>query len=162
MLNLFRTTGDGREKVFFYNAILINVLLLLFYNYECNKTFICGDNEALLYYRIKPAWRELVVVLSCVQCLLAITRQWWYVVERGIPIINRKIIDNAKRPSANLLWSMLVWLPPELADPVYRHIPKQNKVAWERPLRAPKRQAHLLDSIGCADAMQAYQLCTLL
>jgi len=129
LLNLFRVTSDAREKVFFYNAILINVLLLLFYNYECNKTFICGDNEDLLYYRIKPGWRELVVVLSCVQCLLAITRQWWYVVERGIPIINRKIIDHSKRPPTNLLWAMMVWLPPELSDPVYRHIPKQNKKA---------------------------------
>ena len=141
VLNLFRMTGDLREKIFFYNAILINLLLLLFYNYECNKTFICGDNEDLLYYRIKPGWSELVVVLSCVQCLLAITRQWWYVVERGIPMINRKIINHGKGPSTNLLWSMLVWLPPELADPVYRHIPKQNKkVKIPVESKAPHRE----------------------
>ena len=126
VLNFFRVTLAWREKVFFYNAILINLLLLLFYNYECNKTFICGDNENLDYFRIKPGWSELVVVLACVQCLFAITRQWWYVIERGIPMINARIVQHSKRPPANTLWALLVWLPPQLADPIYRHIPKQH------------------------------------
>jgi len=125
-LNFFRLTLDWREKVFFYNAILINLLLLLFYNYECNKTFICGDNEDLIHYRIKPGWRELVVVLSCVQCLFAMTRQWWYVIELGIPMINAKIVSNSKRPLAKSLWALVVWLPPELADPIHQHIARQH------------------------------------
>ena len=108
LLNFFRVTALWREKVFFYNAILINILLLLFYNYECNKTFICGDNEDLVNFRIKPGWRELVVVLSCVQCLFAITRHWWYVIERAVPWIQAQIVENAKRPYTASLWSMMV------------------------------------------------------
>jgi hypothetical protein len=126
VLNLFRVTLEWREKVFFYNAILINVLLLLFYNYECNQTFICGDNETLDHYRIKPGWRELVVLLACVQCLFAITRQWWYVVERGIPMIQARIEANHKDPPTHWLWAMIVWLPTELADPIYRHISRRH------------------------------------
>lgn len=36
VLNFFRMTLEWREKVFFYNAILINFLILMFYSYECN------------------------------------------------------------------------------------------------------------------------------
>ena len=106
-------------QVFFGNAIVINILILLFYNYECNQTFLCGDHEELKVYRIRPGkskvyllydcftstkvqiltltrlvpgWRELVVVLTCIQCLFAITRMWWYVVEPGIPITNALVI----------------------------------------------------------------------
>jgi hypothetical protein len=127
VLNFFRVTLDWREKFFFYNAVLINLLLLLFYNYQCNQTFICGDNEDLIYYRIKPGWSELVVVLSCVQCLFAITRQWWYVIERGVPMVKSRIAASSKSLSTNWLWAMIVWLPTELADPIYRHMPRHSQ-----------------------------------
>jgi len=34
VLNMYRTTLEWREKMFFYNALLINALFLFFYSYE--------------------------------------------------------------------------------------------------------------------------------
>src|SRR6056300_33751 len=78
-------------------------LLLLFYGYKCQGRFLCGEQEDLLVYGMMPGWRELVTVLACIQFLFAVSRQWWYVVERGIPRINRQIVDHARHPPSNRL-----------------------------------------------------------
>ena len=77
LLNVFRLTSDLREKLFFLNASVINVLILVFYAYECNGSFICGDNEDLISYKVKPGGKQVMTALSILQCMLAITRQWW-------------------------------------------------------------------------------------
>ena len=33
----------------------------------------------------------MILVLSVIQCIIAVTRQWWYVIERGMPLVQRKI-----------------------------------------------------------------------
>ena len=59
------------------------------------------------------AGKELILCLSIVQCVFAITRQWWYVVERGIPLISRGIRQHRIKPPSNRLWAAIVRLPPE-------------------------------------------------
>lgn len=124
VLNFLRRTSGIREKIFFLNAVAINVLMLAFYSYECGETFICGDNEDLEEFRIKPGWKEAVTTLACLQCLLALTRQWWYVVERGIPLVNRRILETRAKPPSNPFWRWLVSLPEEQSNPTYRHMLK--------------------------------------
>lgn len=115
VLNIFRATLQWREKAFFILGIAINVLMLLFYSYECNGTFVCGDNERLIRYRLKPGWRELVTVLTAVQSFFALTRLWWYVVETGIPRVNRLMKMHARTPPTNRFLAWLVRLPPDIA-----------------------------------------------
>jgi hypothetical protein len=74
----------------------------------------------LLVYGMMPGWRELVNVLACIQFLFAVSRQWWYVVERGIPRINRQIVDHARHPPSNRLLAWIVRLPPDQSDPSFR------------------------------------------
>ena len=78
---LFHATHYYREKLFFYNALAINLVLLVGFAYQCNGTFVCGDNEALTDYRLMPGAKELSQVrkftpptlshfpLSCPRCL---------------------------------------------------------------------------------------------
>uniref|UniRef100_A0A7S0QJ39 Ion transport domain-containing protein n=1 Tax=Cryptomonas curvata TaxID=233186 RepID=A0A7S0QJ39_9CRYP len=115
VLNVFRTTLIWRERIFFCLGIAINVCMLLFYSYECNGTFICGDNEKLIRFRLKPGWRELVKVLTAIQSFFALTRLWWYIVEIGIPRVNRLLSSHAHTLRINPLLAWLVRLPPNLA-----------------------------------------------
>jgi hypothetical protein len=115
VLNVFRTTLIWRERIFFCLGIAINVCMLLFYSYECNGTFICGDNEKLIRFRLKPGWRELVKVLTAIQSFFALTRLWWYVVEIGIPRVNRLLASHTRTVPINPYLAWLVRLPPELA-----------------------------------------------
>mmetsp|Transcript_19064 Transcript_19064/g.28050 ORF Transcript_19064/g.28050 Transcript_19064/m.28050 type:complete len:632 (+) Transcript_19064:2-1897(+) len=121
LLNIFRLTSEFREKMFFLNACIINVFILIFYAYECNGSFICGDDEDLITYKIKPGGKEVVLCLSLLQCFLAVTRQWWYVIERGIPLVSRKIRQHRHKPPTNRLWAAIVALPSEQSDPTFRH-----------------------------------------
>ena len=121
LLNIFRLTSEFREKMFFLNACIINVFILIFYAYECNGSFICGDDEDLITYKIKPGGKEVVLCLSLLQCFLAVTRQWWYVIERGIPLVSRKIRQHRHKPPTNRLWAVIVALPSEQSDPTFRH-----------------------------------------
>jgi hypothetical protein len=59
VLGLFHATHYYREKLFFYNALAINLVLLVGYAYQCNGTFKCGDHEALTDYRLMPGAKEL-------------------------------------------------------------------------------------------------------
>jgi len=120
-LKPFRDTLALREKIFFFNAILINILMLIFYSYECNGSFTCGDNEDLSYYRVRPGYKELLIALVVLQCIFAVTRQWWYVVERGIPQINQQILVHRSKPPNNRLFAWLVKLPEDQSDPTHRH-----------------------------------------
>lgn len=120
ILNFLRRTSGIREMIFFLNALVINLLMLIFYSYECADVFICGDSEPLENYRIKPGWYEVVVFLACFQCLLALTRQWWYVVERGIPLVNKRIMQTRATPPANPFIHWLLRLPEDQSDPTYR------------------------------------------
>jgi hypothetical protein len=122
VLNIFRLTSGFREKLFFFNACVININILVFYAYECNGSFICGDNEDLLIYKIKPGGKEVILFLSILQCILAITRQWWYVAERGIPLVQSKIRQHRAKPPTNRLWAAIVQLPEEQSNPTFRHL----------------------------------------
>jgi hypothetical protein len=121
LLNVFRLTSEFREKMFFLNACIINVFILTFYAYECNGSFICGDDEDLITYKVKPGGKEVILCLSILQCFLAITRQWWYVIERGIPLVSRGIRQHRLKPPTNRLWAAIVALPPDQSDPTFRH-----------------------------------------
>jgi hypothetical protein len=50
----------------------------VFGSYECTGSFMCGEHQRLINYRLKPGWRELVTVLACIQvgecvCIMHIT-----------------------------------------------------------------------------------------
>ena len=115
LLNVFRTTLIWRERVFFWLGIAINVCMLLFYSYECNGTFVCGDNESLVRFRLRPGWKELVTVLTGIQSFFALTRLWWYVVETGIPRVNRLMSHHARDSPENWFLAWLL-LPPQRAE----------------------------------------------
>jgi len=121
LLNIFRLTSDFREKMFFFNACIINVLMLMYYSYECAGSFICGDDEDLITYKLKPGGKEVVLCLSILQFFFAITRQWWYVIEGGIPLVSCKIRQHRNKPPTNRLWAAIVALPPDQSDPTFRH-----------------------------------------
>jgi hypothetical protein len=122
LFNIFRLTAGFREKLFFFNACVINICILLFCAYECQGSFICGDNEDLITYKIKPGGKEVILVLSILQCILAITRLGWYAAERGIPLVQSKIRQHRAKPPTNRLWAAIVRLPEEQSNPTFRHL----------------------------------------
>jgi len=121
LLSFFRRSLDVREKAFFVNAILMNLVMLVFYSYECDGSFICGDAEDLMTARVKPGWKELLDGLICLQCALALTRLWWYAIERGVPLVNQRIQQHRAKPPTSPLFAWLVQLPEEQSDPTFRH-----------------------------------------
>jgi hypothetical protein len=62
--------------------------------------------------------------------LLAITRQWWYMVERGIPRINVIMKETSKSPRPEGWFASLLYLPPRMAD---RHIYASRHAGKPRP-----------------------------
>jgi hypothetical protein len=50
----------------------------------------------MLTYADVCAGKELILCLSIIQCVFAITRQWWYVVERGIPSLLALLVQKYK------------------------------------------------------------------
>jgi hypothetical protein len=128
-LNILRMSSGALEKAFFLNAILLNALMLIFYTYECDGMFICGDTEDLQYFRLQPGWEELVTALAAVQCVLAVTRQYWYVVERGLPSVTQRILKHRNDPPKNALFAWLVRLPTHQSDPTYRHISAKRNMS---------------------------------
>eukprot|EP00960_Hanusia_phi_P010731 315333-Hanusia_phi.AAC.3 len=121
LLRFFRLSDHVREQAFFLNACFINLIMLFFYAYECNGTFTCGDNEDLRTYRVRPVAKEILIALAVIQFLLAITRQWWYVVERGIPRIKQLIQRHRFCPPRNRILKALLSLPADQSDPNYEH-----------------------------------------